>query len=113
MAAVLSVPIQRILDEVVQRLIVDYQPERIILYGSYAYGTPDADSDLDLLIIKATDASPLERRVQVRRILAQPTRRIPLSSLVLTPDELSQRLRIHDPFITDIIRQAETLYVRE
>lgn len=113
MATVLSVPIQRILDEVVQRLIISYQPEKIILYGSYAYGTPDADSDLDLLIIKATDASPLERRIQVRRILTQPTRRIPLSSLVLTPDELNHRLRIRDPFYTDILQYGETLYVRE
>jgi predicted nucleotidyltransferase len=113
MASVLSTPVQRILDEVVQRLIAGYQPERIILYGSYAYGTPDDDSDLDLLIIKATDASPFERRVQVRRMLTQPKRRIPLSPLVLTPDELSQRLRIRDPFYMDIIRHGETLYVRE
>ena len=56
----------------IQRLVAKirdaYQPERIILYGSFAYGRPVAGSDIDLLIIKKTDERPLERRVRVRRI---------------------------------------------
>ncbi len=40
---------------IVRRIVEGYQPDRIILFGSYAYGTPTEDSDLDLLVIKAND----------------------------------------------------------
>lgn len=49
--------IQQTLDEIVRRLVAEYQPEKIILFGSYAYGQPHADSDLDMLIIKETSGS--------------------------------------------------------
>ena len=42
---------------IVQRLHTDYAPQKIILFGSYAYGTRQHDSDIDLLIIKETSAS--------------------------------------------------------
>lgn len=42
------------LNKIVKRVIDTYEPEKITLFGSYAYGKPDADSDLDLLIIKET-----------------------------------------------------------
>lgn len=43
-----------VIQKIVQRLVAGYAPEKIVLFGSYAYGQPDADSDIDLLIIKAT-----------------------------------------------------------
>ena len=46
--------VKHITREIVDRLVAEYSPERVILFGSYAYGNPDADSDIDLLIIKNT-----------------------------------------------------------
>lgn len=103
---------EQVLQHIVRRLVDGYQPQRIILYGSLAYGTPDEESDIDLLIVKETDESPLERRVRVRRLVSDPERRIPFSPLVLTPDELAERLTMNDPFYTDILRRGEELYVR-
>ena len=52
---------------VVARIVEGYQPDRIILFGSYAYGTPTDDSDLDLLVIKDADQRPkIARQVEVR-----------------------------------------------
>lgn len=51
---------------IVHRIVTGYQPDRIILFGSYAYGTPTEDSDLDLLVIKAGDARrKIDRIVEI------------------------------------------------
>jgi predicted nucleotidyltransferase len=101
---------QRIIQKVVRCLVEGYQPHQIILFGSLAYGTPDQDSDIDLLIIKDTDETPLERRVRVRQLVSEPERRIPLSPLVLTPGELAHRLALGDPFYREIVARGKVLY---
>jgi predicted nucleotidyltransferase len=105
-------PFEKTLQEIVAHLITDYEPASIILFGSFARGDAHRDSDIDLLIVKETDESPLERRVHVRRLVSQPERRIPFSPLVLTPTELEQRLALGDPFYRDILRQGKVLYAR-
>jgi len=102
--------LQDTLQQIVQRLVEAYRPQRIILFGSLAYGEPDGDSDIDLLIIKETDEPPLERRVHVRRLVSDPERRVPFSPLVLTPEELAQRLALDDPFYREIVRRGKVLY---
>ncbi len=104
--------IQATLDEMIRLLIQHYQPERIILYGSLARGDFSGDSDIDLLIIKETDETPLERRVQVRRIVAGKGQHIPFSPLVITPQELEQRLALGDPFYRQILSEGTELYAR-
>lgn len=103
---------ERILQQMVWRLVECYQPEQIILFGSLAYGNADENSDIDLLIIKKTDETPLERRVHVRRLVSDPERRIPFSPLVLTPEELAHRLAVKDPFYQEIVQRGRILYVR-
>ncbi len=56
------------IQDIVERLIRDYQPERIIPFGSFAYGQPNRDSDIDMLIVKDTDESLIDRMVRVREI---------------------------------------------
>lgn len=60
---------QEQIDQIVQTIIEEYKPSKIILYGSYAYGQPTKDSDLDLLIIKDDESSGVERNRKVRNIL--------------------------------------------
>jgi predicted nucleotidyltransferase len=105
-------PVQRTIEQIAQRLIESYQPQRIILFGSMAYGEPRDDSDIDLLVVKETAESPLERRLRVRRLVADPRRRIPFSPLVLTPDELARRLAAGDAFYQEIVRRGKVLYAR-
>jgi predicted nucleotidyltransferase len=101
------------IDKIVRRVVDIYQPEKIILFGSYAYGEPHADSDLDLLIIKKTPERFINRCTNVRKIVTDPKRSIPFQPIVLTPDEVEARLAIGDQFIEEIIAKGEVLYSTE
>jgi len=103
---------REIINAMVRRLVEEYQPERIILFGSMAHGEPDEASDIDLLIIKETSEPPLERRVRVRRLVSDPKRRVPFSPLVLTPEELADRLALRDPFYREILEEGRVVYAR-
>lgn len=107
-----TLDVRRTIEQIVRRLVEGYHPQQVILFGSLADGEPDQDSDVDLLIIKDTHETPLERRVRVRRLVSEPERRVPLSPLVLTPDELARRLALDDPFYREIIARGKVLYSR-
>lgn len=102
--------VKTILSEIVERLKRDYKPLRITLFGSYAYGNPTEDSDIDLLILKDTKNRSVDRFVQVKRIIYNPNCKIPVSPLVYTPEELKERLRIGDDFFKEIIQKGVVLY---
>jgi predicted nucleotidyltransferase len=110
--ATTAASIQSALDEIVDQLIRDYRPQQIILFGSLASGEAREESDIDLLIIKETGEAPLDRRVRVHRLVSRADRRIPFSPLVLTPQELAQRLALGDPFYHEIMQHGKVLYVR-
>ena len=99
-------------DAMVSKLVAEYSPERVILFGSYAYGDPLPDSDIDLLIIKETTDRPIDRWSKVRRILSDPHRTVAVDVLVLTPQELSNRLEIDDHFVAEILEKGQVLYMQ-
>lgn len=82
----------------------------MVLFGSYAYGTPRPGSDIDLLIVKETSKRFIDRWVTVRRILSDPKRTLPLEVLVLTPQEVSRRLAMGDQFVAEILEKGKVLY---
>jgi predicted nucleotidyltransferase len=98
------------LNKIVRQLVEGYRPEKIFLFGSYAYGQPDADSDLDLLIIKKTSERFIDRWISVRRIVSDPQRSIAFEPLVLTPEELKERLAMGDQFIKEVVTKGQILY---
>ncbi len=100
--------IQKIMD----KLVTGYAPQKVILYGSYAYGKHDRDSDIDLLIIKKTTERFIDRWVTVQQILTGTHPSIPVETLVLTPQEMEKRLAIGDQFVEEIINKGEVLYAR-
>ncbi len=104
--------IKAILSEIVEKLKSEYKPLKIILFGSYAYGNPMEDSDIDLLILKNTNERGVDRFVLVKRIIYNPNRKIPVFPLVYTPEELEERLKIGDDFIKEIIQKGIVLYER-
>ena len=85
-----------------------FRPRKIILFGSYAYGKPTADSDVDLLVIM-----PRTRR-QGERMSLRISRALPrdfaMDLLVRTPADVAKRLRWRDPFICEILAKGEVLY---
>jgi predicted nucleotidyltransferase len=102
--------IRDLVQDILGKLLTGYAPQKVILFGSYAYGDPRPDSDIDLLIVKETDERFIDRWVAVRRLLSDPGRTIPLETLVLTPQELSKRLAIGDQFLAEILEKGEILY---
>jgi len=111
-----------VIQKIVERLVAEYPPQKIILFGSYAYGQPDPDSDIDLLIIKATGEGFLERLHTVRRVTGgthpsvpfdpivgtHPS--VPFDPIVLTPTEMADRLEAGDQFLREILDRGEVLY---
>ncbi len=87
-----------------------YKPQKIILFGSYACGRPTEDSDIDLFIVKETDARRVDRFVEVKRLIYDPQLRIPVSPLVYTPQELEERLNMGDDFVKEIMSEGMVLY---
>lgn len=95
---------------VTRKIIEALNPQKIILFGSHAYGEPTPDSDVDILIVMESQDRPTERAVQVSRLLRP--RPFPIDILVRTPEEIRQRLKIGDHFIREIISRGKILYER-
>jgi predicted nucleotidyltransferase len=101
---------RRMIEDILRKIVAEYTPQKIILFGSYAYGEPNEDSDIDLLIIKDTDKRPIERWMEVKRLLRDRNRTVSISPLVYTRQELEQRLAIQDYFIQEVLEKGEVLY---
>ncbi|MBF0342910.1 MAG: nucleotidyltransferase domain-containing protein [Nitrospirae bacterium] len=74
--------------EALDIIIAGFKPDRIILFGSFAYGVPKFDSDIDLLVIMDTTLSPVERSVPIRKALRDIA--FPFDILVKTPEEFTR-----------------------
>ncbi|MDP3735125.1 MAG: nucleotidyltransferase domain-containing protein [bacterium] len=95
--------------EITDTIVKEYQPEKIILFGSYAWGEPHEWSDVDLLVVKESTKTQLERRRELRRLLLDAD--MPLDILVHTKKELEDNINEkRNLFLEDIVRNGLTLY---
>lgn len=94
--------------EVAERIAKKYQPERIILFGSWAWGKPDKNSDIDLFIVKETSKNIFERNREVAKIIFDSG--VATDVLVYTKEQLEKRKKMGDPFIWKIINNGKNLY---
>ncbi|GAA3998276.1 nucleotidyltransferase domain-containing protein [Hymenobacter fastidiosus] len=94
---------------IVRRIVAGYQPDRIILFGSYAYGTPTEDSDLDLLVIKPDKSSRAERAVAVRRLVRSPEMPA-MDILVRTPEEVAAAAEVRFTVEAQALQKGRLLY---
>ena len=85
-------------------------PDKIILFGSFCYGTPTPDSDVDLLVILESKHSAHARSAQISDILYP--RPFPVDIIVRTPSEIEERLAFGDPFFHEIMTKGKILYER-
>ena len=95
------------IEEMTARIVQEFQPERIILFGSYAYGTPTADSDVDLLVILPFEGKAPRKSLE---ILNKINPRLAVDILVRTPELVQQCLAWNDFFLQEILEQGKVLY---
>ncbi len=108
-------PVHQIADKLLpylRVLIEKFQPEQVILFGSYAYGSPTEDSDIDLLVVKSVKTSARAEATAIRKAF-QPLRRrganLPLDILVRDPEDLKKRLKEGASFHSEIFSQGVRL----
>lgn len=101
------VPVEAI-QTVVDHIAETFDPERIILFGSYAYGQPKPWSDVDLLIIIETD-NPKQMQMDIYLSFKDP---FGLDIMVRTPKEIKHRIALGDFFLREIVDKGNVLYER-
>lgn len=96
----------RVIRRYARQVADKFHPERIILFGSRAYGTPHEDSDVDLLVVMpARDET--DQAIRIRWALAAP---FPMDLIVRTPRKLAWRLEQGDWFLREVTTLGKTLY---
>ncbi len=90
-----------------QKIAIQFSPDRIILFGSHAYGTPTEDSDVDLLVVMPFDGHPFRKAAE---ILDQISPEFSVDLLVRTAEQLEERIVLGDFFIKEVITQGKVLY---
>ncbi len=100
----------RAIREVTKIIAEKFGPEKIILFGSYAYGRPRESSDVDLLVVMETPLTPREQRLVISRLFYD--RPFSLDILVRTPADLARRLAQGDFFLREVVRRGKVIYER-
>lgn len=101
---------QKEIKRITERIKKNYKPEKIILFGSCAYGRVSPSSDIDMLIVKK---SPKKRIDRIQEVLFLIDNNLPFEPLVYTPTELKERLDLGDFFIEEIIKKGKILYEKK
>lgn len=96
----------RVIRRYARAIAEEFRPDQIILFGSHAYGTPNEDSDVDLLVVMPA-RSQHDQAVRIRWRLAAP---FPIDLLVRTPYQMKWRLEEKESFTTTIVSQGKVLY---
>jgi len=98
---------RRDIEALAARIAREFDPEGIILFGSYAYGRPTASSDVDLLVILPFEGNHTQKAIEIRRRVDAP---FPLDLLARTPEQVRWRVEQGDFFLRDITQKGEVLY---
>ncbi|MCI0380889.1 MAG: nucleotidyltransferase domain-containing protein [Gemmataceae bacterium] len=100
-----NVPI-RVIRRYARAIAEEFRPDKIILFGSHAYGTPNVDSDVDLLVVMPAH-NQHDQAVRIRWRLAAP---FPVDLIVRTPKQIAWRLKEAESFTTTIVSKGKVLY---
>lgn len=98
------------IERMVNRIVQGFDPQKIILFGSYARGTAGPDSDVDLLIIMNITGSKKDAAIQIDRALID--RRLPLDIVVVTPEDVDRYRGLVGNVIRPALKEGKVLYER-
>ncbi len=97
------------INKISQEITANFFPDKIILFGSYAYGTPTTNSDLDLLVILPFTGKNFYKSLEIYQSL---NANFPIDILARTPDDTEKRFRLGDPLIREALNKGKILYER-
>jgi predicted nucleotidyltransferase len=103
--------LDRTLNRMVKRLVRRFDPERIILFGSYARGTAHAASDIDLLVVLPLKGSKRAKQVEMRVALHDIP--VPKDIVVVTPEEVARQRHIVGTLVKSALQEGKVLYARQ
>jgi predicted nucleotidyltransferase len=95
------------INDLTSQIAREFSPDRIILFGSYAYGQPGNDSDVDILVVLPFKGKPARKAIEIRNKV---NAGVPLDLIVRTPEQLAEPLAQNDWFMRDIVERGRTLY---
>lgn len=98
------------ISDIVSKIAKNYDPDKIILFGSYANNTANEDSDLDFIIVKNTDVPKQRRGRDVRRYLLGAM--VPIDLKIYTPKEFEKECHSEFSFLHSAIKNSVVLYER-
>lgn len=98
------------ISQICRRIACEFQPEKIILFGSCSYGKPEADSDVDLLVVMPFEGSPFHQAGLILNQIAPLTGLLAIDLLVRTSEQVQERLKIGDTFMREIIERGKVIY---
>lgn len=98
---------RRTISSFARRVARQFNPHKIILFGSYAYGKPNEDSDVDMLVIMPFKGKGAQKATE---ILLATDPRFPIDLLVRTPKQIKTRIKLGDYFIREITQKGKVLY---
>ena len=94
----------------VHQVVAQFHPQRVILFGSYAYGKPTADSDVDLLVVLETDQRSRAKQLEIARALSPHP--FGMDILVRTPEQLRKRVAMGVYFLREVTTRGKVMYER-
>ena len=101
-----------VIRQIVDRIVREIHPHKIILFGSYAWGQPSEYSDLDLLVVMNSSlARPDTRAMQIEALFRDLD--VPMDVIAYTPEEIESCLKKNNPFIRDIMDRGRLVYARQ
>ena len=95
------------IENLCRQIVENFNPQKIILFGSHAYGKPNADSDVDLLVVMPFEGRDSQKAIEIRRKI-QTT--VPLDLLVRTSEQVRARIEMEDFFMREINEKGKVLY---
>lgn len=98
------------IESITSRIVREFKPEKVILFGSHAYGSPTRDSDVDMLVILRFKGKPVRKAIEIRNSL---NAHVPLDLIVRTPEQVAERIAKNDWFMREIIERGRTLYAAD
>lgn len=88
----------------------EFHPDRIVLFGSHAYGKPRLGSDVDLLVVMPFQGSPFRQASVILGHVVRTVGVVPMDLLVRTKEQISERIQMGDSFIREIIERGRVMY---